>query len=226
MSLFYSAGLGNAIPDSGISRLEFEQTLTDQWGNNDGTANGDPQYTTDSASKTFAREYDGNEDYDAFGDIDPGAEFSVSFDFKPLSYSKFDKIFQLDYDSGVHKGFFFAEVDDAGDYAWAWQDQDGSRDNQDNVTFTTNLGTGSYHFVVCTYGGGDDGTVYVDGTDETGASNSSWGNAGQDGVGGFTIGGSPTDNRYGHAIIDDFRVWDKELTAAEVSNLNSTGSIK
>lgn len=215
----------SAIPDSGISRLEFEQTLTDQWGGNDGTANGDPQYTTDSASKTYAREYDGNGDYDAFADFDPGSKFSVAFDFKPLSHSSFDRMFSLQYDSGVHKGFFFAEVNQTGNYTWGWQDQDGSRTDSDNVTFDTTLSTGSYYHVVCTYGGGDDGTVYVNGADETAASTNSWSNTGTNGNGGFEIGGASYDNSFGNAIFDDFRIYDKELTSTEVSNLYNTGSI-
>ena len=74
MSLFYSAGLGGtAIPDSGISRYEFEQDVTDSWGDNDGTDNTSAGYTTDAAVGSYAKSFDGVDDVVPLGNnaIDP-----------------------------------------------------------------------------------------------------------------------------------------------------------
>lgn len=52
----------DAIPDSGISRYPFEQSVKDVWDDNDGTDNTSAGYTTDSYQGDYAKSFDGVDD--------------------------------------------------------------------------------------------------------------------------------------------------------------------
>lgn len=54
--------LATTIPDSGVSRWEFEQDVTDSWGSNDGTDNTSAGYATGHIGN-YAKDFDGTDDY-------------------------------------------------------------------------------------------------------------------------------------------------------------------
>lgn len=206
------------IPISGVSRWEFEQDLTDSWGDNNGADNTSAGYTTTAAVGSYAKSFDGTDDNvglpaDTFEHIGTGS-FSISIWVKTGSTADQTIVYPQDTgDTRIDINVF----------------------QTDSVTFQLNDGTGStivsggnisdstYHMVTCVF---DDTSaemeIYVDetlqGNDTSNAPASvSRGNAfGYD---------ANNNSRYFSGDLDDARTYDKALTATEVSNLYNTGSI-
>ena len=213
--------LFSAIPASGVSRWEFEQDFTDSWGTNDGANNG-ATFTTTAEVGTYAAAFDGASyvDFGAFGDgLD---EFSVGAWIRPDALAVDMPILMRD-GGGIRNDRHWAlRIDDAsGTIGMVAFD---ASNNQITAMSSGTVSTGSLVHVAGTVGG-TTATVYISGSADGSDSNASYGaqptsaetvKAGGDNVGGYD---------FYDGIIDDPRFYNKELTATEVSNWQSTGSI-
>jgi len=210
-----------ATPASGVSRWEFEQDFTDSWGTNDGANNG-ATFTTTAEVGTYAAAFDGASyvDFGAFGDgLD---EFSVGAWIRPDALAGDMPILMRD-GGGIRNDRHWAlRIDDAsGTIGMVAFD---ASNNQITAMSSGTVSTGSLVHVAGTVGG-TTATVYISGSADGSDSNASYGaqptsaetvKAGGDNVGGYD---------FYDGIIDDPRFYNKELTATEVSNLYTTGSI-
>ncbi len=194
----------SVIPDSGVSRWEFEQDVTDSWGDNDGTDNTSVGYTTDAAVGDYAKDFDEDGLVDVGKmPIEGGEPFSVSgwcndpTDFYILNNYETDNGFAL-YDGG----FLFREsgVSHSLDY--------------------NSLPSSGWTHIAGTFDG-DEMVIYIDGDEDASMSGTGWSESSTN----LSIGGSINYEIYKPSSIDDVRLWDKTLSASEVDNLYNTGSI-
>lgn len=219
-----NVSVGRAIPDSGVSRWEFEDdsdttTAIDTWGNNDGAING-ATYTATSAVGSSALDFDGTDD-----DVDlPTYQYSG-----PWSFS-----FWVNIDSISLAGYIYGDVNS--------NDESGVRfytndfDSTPKITFRQRSSTGSdifkigvsefavtgsYQMATVT-SDGSTVTVYRNDANQVGsASVSTAGTIGTNPFFGIASGFSG----YYDGQLDDFRIYTKELSSAEVSSLYNNGSI-
>jgi len=207
----------SVIPDSGVSRWEFEQDVTDSWGDNDGTDNTSAGYTTDSAVGTYAKSFDGLDDVVFIPDIGifGGNSFTFSAWVQPASTK--DQRFVISVQGerdwkfgGTSGGSFIFET----------------FNGSSTFTVSGTYSTGSYQHFVGVYDSSSGMTLYKDGSSVdsngfTGTADSSNSGSRANGIGAE----SAAFGDYFDGDIDDPRIYDKALSASEVSNLNSTGSI-
>jgi len=210
----------DAIPDSGVSRYLFEQDYNDEWGTNDGTANGDPQFVTDSKEGSYAVDLDGTGDYVSLGSdssLNLTDEFSWVGWAKPSTLSNFDRMVSKR-DSSNSTGPEL--LIDAGPNL-EFLNGDASVD----LIGSTTLPTGSYwHFAVTYSASNGRVRLYYEGSQDgsvTGISSLS----DHSGVN-MLIGERPAADGFEFdGLFDLVDVYDKELTSTEISNHRDTGSI-
>jgi len=210
---------GRAIPDSGVTRLTFDDADTDSgtaldvWGNNDGTISG--ATTGVSGKYNEAYSFDGTDDYvslgtDTFGSLN-GDPISISVWFNYDGVSSGNLTIYSQEGAIVHR-----ISEDNGAYE-AYVTGTGS----DSVS-TSIPATGSWHHAVLTFDGSTQ-ELYMNGSSVDSASASM-----------FDLSSLTRDVKIGSqhdgsdpfpGDIDDPRVYSKALTATEVSNLYNTGSI-
>lgn len=216
-------GSGVAIPDGGIARYEFEQTVEDSWNDNDGTLNG-ASYVTNSAVGTYALDFDGDDDYvELPAGLGEGlSELTLTAWVEPDALDNNERIlanddnnvFQLRDDQQNSNSIEFSVADGTGSF----------------FTVTggnANVTTGSYFFIAGVFDGSDL-VLYINDTEvarnnigsiTTNAPNDiTYIGANNDPAGGAT--GPFWDGR-----VDDPRIYSKGLSATEESNLYNTGSI-
>jgi len=215
---------GPDIPDSGVSRWTFDNedtesgTAIDSWGSNDGTINGATTGVS-GANQTYstaeAYSFDGNDDVD-FGDISEVkgvSEVSISAWVKPSS-SSVAGIILGSYPS-ADNALFIAEDD--GGY-WARVENSNTRAEIRSGSFNT----GVWQHWIATYNSGEL-TLYIDGSEfdtDTGGPSVTSGS-----IGDIYAGLGTSGSYYFEGDQDDLRIYSKELTATEASNLYNTGSI-
>lgn len=213
-----------AIPDNGVLRYTLDNsdtnsgTSVDSWGSNDGTINGattgvsgaNQTYTTNEAYS-----FDGTDDYIAVPD--------GTFSFFTNAYTI---TMWLKPDS-VSDGYLFVPQADAD--MWVNYNPLGNGKIQHhiydgssyNAISSTTLSTGTWYFVAAPFDGSL-AEIYVDGSKESEAS----GGLISKSTSPNAIGGLVAENKgYFPGDIDDVRVYDKALSATEISNLYNTGSI-
>jgi hypothetical protein len=200
-----------AIPDSGVSRYEFEEDLTDSWGSNDATSSGGITYASDGPVGTYAVSLDGSDDEVSFGPITISPPYSYSFWAKPTDSTTntywLAVLNSSDDDSGsVIYNFTTNEVE----YFGA---NDGTRFTIDTVSAPAS----SYKLYTVTHSGSSV-TTYVNGSQTNAASQS------QPTIEIRYLGRSLAGNN-APLDADDVRIYDKELSSTEVSDLYNTGSI-
>lgn len=219
MSFLTSAVLsGSAIPDGGVSRWEFEQDVTDSWGANDGTDNTSAGYSANASIGNYAKEFDGSDDYVAL----PSSVSDPIQDTTEWTVSGW--VYSDNYDSGAAHWLAFGD----GAQLELKTNQDGPE-----LRATTNDGSnffdlygptpsnGVYYMFTVTYNPSGQWKLYIDATEEASDSAPDM----QD-FGSSNRIGSKFDNRnYYQGLVDDIRIYEKTLTATEVSNLYNTGSI-
>lgn len=210
----------SVIPDSGVARWEYEQDLTDSWNGYDGTANGDPQFTTTAQEGSYARDYDGTDDYDNFGNVtEPSgaSEFSIVGWFRPASTgSNFRLIMKKSGSADV--GAIGFNLDDSGAIRFACGD--GSTNN--NVTGSTLSASTWYHIAGIFNSGAQ--TLYLDGSVDGSAD--VLGSSLESSTGDVTVGGPDSGGfTYYDGIADHTDLYSKALTQTEVQNHRDTGSI-
>jgi hypothetical protein len=201
-----------AVPPSGLARWEFEQDVTDSWGNNDGSLSG-ATFTTDSAVGSFALSFDGN-DFVAINPLgfDWTSSWSVSVWSKSPSQSSAHVVSADDQNTG-NRNWQLRRVSSEMSFRYPIA---GST-NTLSVTIPNNV----YQHFVITHSQSNGGRIYVDGNLED--SNSNTNNVG--GTTELAIGNNIIRDEGFNGIADDVRMYSKELTASEVSNLYNTNSI-
>jgi len=203
----------SAIPDSGVSRWEYEQDVTDSWGDNDGTDNTSAGYTTDAEVGSYAKSFDGSDDYVTVPEL---TVFDGSFSLAGWMY--FDDVSS---DASLATG---DKDTGGGGMPWAlWWDpgSDAWRifDGSSSVYSSSTASTGIWYHLCWTHDGSTS-TLYVDATDEGSGSLSPSASGTTD-----IIGAADTSAKLIDGALDDIRLYDKELTSTEVENLYNTGSI-
>jgi hypothetical protein len=204
------------IPDSGVSRFEFEQNLTDSWGSFDLTGSGGLTYSTDSDSGSYALSLDGADDVaeNSTGpDITNYTEFSVAALVKTTDNGWF-------YMSSSITDYNLAIAVNSGNLE-AFEFQGGSFSS---VTGSTSINDGTYRWLTTTVDYETDAVdLYVgDTNDGSGSFDGSYGN----GDAHLAIGSNVVNNdSHLDALLADFRIYSKKLTGTEVSNLVNNGGI-
>jgi hypothetical protein len=220
------ASLGPAIPDSGVSRWKFEQNLLDAWDGNDGTDNTSAGYTADSKVGSYAKSFDGVDDYVSFGDPS-----NLNFGTGSFSLSAWAKC------ASVHDGAVFIKRPASGEFngwslaprqsadAYRFYIKDGNGD-QAAAESTTNIQTGTWtHIAGVRDSSADEIRIYIDGSREDAVSSTSVGDVSTSSP--LEIGLRSEDSIWPFdGDIDDPRVYSKALSDSEVSNLYSTGDIR
>lgn len=218
--------LASAIPDSAVARYEFEQDVTDSWGNNDGTDNTSAGYVTGTVG-SYAKAFDGADDWVDIGTVlgsSPSA-FSVACWVRTSNTSKSSmSLFRVrDGSSGDQINLSTVSVFSSGGPEWQIED---------NGTFGTirpgsgsDVRDGSWHHLIGTF----DGSVlelYVDGSSVgTDSLSPSLSFSDAVAIGAFNDGEDGAIEAHHEGDIDDLRVYNKSLSDNEASNLESTGSI-
>jgi len=233
------------VPDSGVFRLTFDSvdtqtgTAIDVWNDFDGTINGATTGVTGELGEAY--DFDGVDDYVdipndpalVLGDGSTDSSFSVSAWINPDTASKFRIISKADSSSEATREYLFTTT--GGNVLALALYDDGSLVSDQLQRFgQTDFSTltGTYTNVIATYDGSGSASgvsLYVNGTEESYSTTS----VGSDYTAMRDMGGSvdvgrladPGDLSYADGKIDDVRLYSKELTSTEVSNLYNTGSI-
>jgi hypothetical protein len=210
----------SAIPDSAITHYDMEDTddistLNDRWGGNDATLNGSPTYTTDAAFGSNAIEFvSADSDWAATGITGvPSGAWSIFFAFKFPSSSTKDYLCSNEGSSfdGFSIRYNNSELNlRAGNGTDAFS------------SVSASVNESQYYTTALTYDGSGGFEGYLDGS-SLGTFSVSFTDSGSE-IAINNISGSRT-NAESDIIIDHWKLFDKELTATEVSDLDSTGSI-
>lgn len=212
---------GSAIPDSGVHRWKFEQDLLDSWGDVDGSGNGAISYSTDHGVGSYALSLDAADEYVAFGSngMVGGLSSGTIVLWHQPSYSPTDgsKHRILHCDTGNGKEFTIYKFTDNNLYC-GWNTDSDYRvsPSADNV-----LTQGNY--VMLTVGWDSNGTTLYKNDATKVASNSTTPTTVT--TNNSRIGLNVNTGQPANGLYDDTRVFTKKLTANEVSNLYTTGSI-
>ena len=217
-----------AIPDSGVLRYRFEQNLIDDFGTNNGTDNTSAGYRTLSAEGSFAKSYDGVDDFITYPNLNvtsPSTSWTVAIfvilDSIPSSADAFiwHPRAEFDMNISVDEGLSNDGLSTVRGQV-VFQTFDGSTSTlKSGVTLTT----GEYYLIGASNDGGGNYTVRVDSEKNTGALPSANSTSSSNFVGGRVLDNGPQNLLDGGT--DDFRIYDKELSDVEWDNLLTTGSI-
>jgi len=204
-----------SVPSSLVSHYEFENDLTDSVGSNDLTNNGNGQFTSSSKFGSFAKSYDGSDDFDSIESnlVNPSGPFTVSAFFKTSS----DGTIWSQANSSTIDPFLWLEVD-GGSLTFYKRTNVGS---QVEANGTVSVDDGSYHHGAITY----DGTtmaLFTDGGDKQTLNDSAIPNTDHAAFGALY---RPSAILFFQGDIDDAKIFDEVLTDTQISNLSSTGSI-
>jgi hypothetical protein len=213
--------LYRAIPDSGVGRWNFEDdtdstVAVDSWNENDGTVNG-ASYSSTAKVDSLALSFDGTDDNVELGDVHRNAEGGYSFSVwvNPDSVTQGLGTYMSAWD-GVDQGLILFRQDGDDLYFYHYNG------TYESVSATGVLTAGTYQMVTATYDGAQ-AEVYVDANSVAGPTSlhqpssdpQSW-------ALGWNIN---SQSEYYAGLEDDARLYSKELSATEVSNLHNTGSI-
>lgn len=217
----------DAIPSNAVSRWTLDttdsSTATDIWGSNDASFQGDSvqgsgandSYATDNAVK-----FDGTGDYALLSNpsLPNGSDARSIALWHYVSGSTSQFFGFLSWGEEGTDNSLFELRDSAGVYQFTGWFNDES--------LSESVPTDTWQFVVLTYDGDQELTLYLGGG--TSAAQTNDGNIDQ-------LDTINTEMRLGMSVdtsteqmtgrIDDVRVYDKELTGTEVDNLYTTGSI-
>ncbi len=225
----YNNGGGTSAPTSGlIAHWKMDETsggvVTDHAGANDGTMTGGLDADTDSVAGQVATalNMNGTSDYievnQDWGDALP--TFSYALWLKADNVTNQDLFYRLNGDSLYPRASF---TPSAGDIKFQFSRSGGAQTH--SSTFNTNLTTGTWYHVAFTFDNAAgniyklyiDGTLFnttdfTDGTIDGGTYN-------------LLIGRDFDQTTYFDGAMDDIRVYNRVLSAAEVSDLyNYTGT--
>jgi len=214
---------GGDIPDSGISRWQYEDDsdtsiAVDSWGNNDGSISG-ATYTTNSIVGTNALDFDpANSPVVDFGDIpeaDNVGQFTFSTWYRPQNVSTFQYILgKGEPASGVGYNLNLTDTN-----VIRLKYDDGSVNTITGSTLST--GTEFMLTGVFDLNNGESRLYTNDVRDATGTLSNAVTSTTEPLRHSWNVGGFD----YINGVGDDVRIYSKALTDTEVSNLYNTGSI-
>lgn len=193
------------FPANALNRYEFEQDVTDSWIGIDGTDNTSAGYTTDSVLGTYAKQFDGADDYVGLEPYDTFNQYTVSLWVKGSTGAALG----LTQNNNI-------EIR-SNNSTWAIRMNDSFINGPGN-------NFGEYTHVL---GSWDGSTLryYVNGSIQGSLSISSSNSKGEgtaigrrSNVGGFEA--------YLDGIVDDVRVYSEGISGREVFNLYENGSIR
>lgn len=208
----------SAIPDSGVARWTYDNadtsgsTALDVWNDNDATINGATTGVTGELGEAY--ELDGSDDYIATPVAVPSGGFSVGiwFNADTANLASFTSILSTRIEDGDGSNI---EINANGT-----NDTINWNQNNTNVGSLSPIPSGFNHYVL-TYDGSDTAVAYHNGSSVGSTSGLSHPNDSTT----IDVGRRPAGDNYTDGVVDDPRVYSKELTASEVSNWHSTGSI-
>jgi hypothetical protein len=200
------------IPDSGVSRWEFEQDVTDSWASNDWTDNSSDGFTTDAKVGEYAKLLDGTDDYLENGDIITETAAWTLTAWVYLTDSDQSIIYSTDEDNNSPRGFELKPL--SGDTIYLF---DGNGGNETTATISRN----TWQFVAVATKNDGNVTIDVDGTREDFSANFN------DTSHILYVGRRSASLSAAHFTgrFDDGRYYDKKLSNTELDNLRTTGSI-
>lgn len=223
--------VGNAIPDSGVTRLTLDDadtsggTTTDVWGDNDGTINGATSGVS-GANQTYTTNegfsFDGTDDYVNSGGFDVGQGVSVA---AWLRFSSNDNSDVIPVNKRASSGDNLGINIEYGTRASGEIDCFVATDNGSEPTVgSTAVDDGAWHHIVGTFDGSEI-ELFVDGSSEGTTALSGDQSSSSELAIGKNHSSGDFNNRHYDGDIDDVRVYDKGLSATEASDLYNTGSI-
>jgi hypothetical protein len=231
MSGFLSAGIvgGPDIPDSGVSRWAFDEgsgsTAIDEWGGNDASIVG-ATYTTASQVGSHALEFDGvgdevNAGDPADGSLDFGTgDFSIAV-WVNINDLQTNRVLAAKNNSQSGDGWSFEVLSDG---RVAWYRGNGATANNLSQVADSTLSTSTWYLLTATIDYNTEVSIYINDA-EASYSNiySNWASVSNSYD--FRIGRHEGLARDMDGKMDDPRIFDKELSSTEVSNLYNTGNI-
>lgn len=204
--------LATAQPPSGVSRWEFEQTLTDSWDSNPWTDNTSAGYTTTAKYGSYAKAFDGADDYLSNADIVTETNAWTLSAWVYWAGNSRGIIYSTDEDNNAPRGFQFRVDSDGTLFVF---------DGNAAYNTTAAISTSTYQFVALAKAADGTFTVDVNGVREnfTGSFNDTTHSLYQGARSGANV-----DNPFAD-YIDDGRYHDKQLSDAELDELRTTGGI-
>lgn len=215
-------------PSSGVSYWDMESgsgDLTDQWGSNTGTVNG-PSFDSNTAQAgTYSLSFDGSNDDVDMGDVadlEPGTgAMSWSFWANSSDPHPNDTRGNMVEKGAFNNGGYNFVADGSSEIEMNLRDNGG---NDIRPVSTNDISwNGTWQHICGTYNGTDAAELYINGSSAGTDSNASFG--GMSTGDQFILGVRDGVGRYFGGNIDEVKVYDKELTATEVSDLYNNGSI-
>jgi len=215
--------LATAIPDSGVSRWEFEQNVNDSWGSFDAIDGSSAGYSTEAEVGEYSKLLDGTDDYI---EVDHNYSTFENSDFSITGWAKFDALHS---NNVIFAGEDGGNAGD-GDTWWfvgysdlenSWQVQIDEGGGNKTVSSGSTPSTGTWYFIswIVTAGGGTE--LYIDANSDLTTGYNDF-NASSHSL---YFGNNGRGENYLNGHIDDIRVYNKALSGTEVSNLYNTGSI-
>jgi len=200
----------SVIPDSGVSRWEFEQDVTDSWDGNPWTDNTSLGYGSGKVG-SYAKEFDGTDDYLENGDIitETGAWTLTAWVY--ITDSDSSVFYSTDENNNAPRGFQFKVLSDD-----TVQLFDGNSGHETSATLSRN----TWQFVGLGTQNDGDVTIDVHGTREDFSANFN------DTTHPLWMGvRSPSESGHLTGRIDDGRYYSKKLSDTEFEDLRTTESI-
>ena len=227
-------------PPSGVSRYSFEDkedttSVTDVWGNNDGSINLNTSYSTSSFEGSHALSFTqeaittSNDEPVSFGDV---FDFNINEAFSVVTHVNTTNGFSQ-YPLGKHNvggGLFpgwHMSISQRGPDGVATFEFEDSAGTVSATSFSL-VNDGSYHLIAGVHEASTSTIyIYIDGTQESSSDVSGVSSISNNQP--FVIGASSMntdsfDFTYG-GLQDDVRLYDKALSSNEISNLFNTGRI-
>lgn len=206
---------GSAIPDSGVSRWEYEQDVTDSWNGNDWADNTSAAFTTNAQVGTYAKLFDETQDdYLELGDIitETGAWTLTAWIYVTADDSDERQIYSTDEDNNSPRGFQFSvDLDNTLNLF------DGNNVFNTTATITRD----AWQFVALATENDGNVTIDVNGTREDFSAN--FNDTNHSLYAGIRSASNPSKPYGGRQ--DDGRYYSKKLSDTELDDLRTTGSI-
>lgn len=202
------------IPESGVARYNFEQDLTDSWNNNDASVStGSVSYTTTSNTGTYAADLTNSDSLDT-GIATFDTPFTISTWINPQEANTSNTVWGT-YNSGSNDLYLNDRAE--GDWKLAADSANTQR------IYGGTVSTGTYVLITAVVSDSDmrlyDNETEIASTTNRVAQTYDNGNT-------LRINDLGDGSKQHNSLYDDFRVYDKALTATEVSNLYNNGDIR
>jgi len=214
--------VGNPLWNDLLAYYTADNTPNDALGTYNGTLTNGATYGTGIINQGFS--FDGVNDYVDIGnnlDFDGNTPFSFSCWIN--SNANTTTIFNKFQSSGIFPGYAL-RIQSSGILKFNLQINNST--DKMIVDSTTAITSGLKH-IVLTYDGSTDANgvkIYINGVSDTISIVSNTFGGGLTTSAPFTIGNPIVGSNYFNGIVDEFGVWDKELTASEVTELYNSGA--